>query len=135
MLLVLGCCCLHMIETAGGSAHKSVLSSDVLAGPAVRVSVQTASLSLAIVQPCTDQKVPKVLGAISHDGGSGVTCFRCLKAWRIIRVRAVRCGRVGWYDTTSGVLLFVTFFSGGLRVSSWQRYFVHSICCCMVGLL
>ena len=47
MLLVLGCCCLHVVETAGGSAHKSVLSLDVLAGPAVRV---TASLSLAIVR-------------------------------------------------------------------------------------
>ena len=69
-------------------------------------------------------------------GSSGMACFRQLEAWRIGNfsiVRAVRCGRLGWYDTTSGVLSFVAFFAGGLRASSWQRCLARLICCCTVA--
>ena len=65
-----------------------------------------------------------------------MACFRQLEAWRIGNfsfVRAVRCGRVGWYDTTSGVLSFVAFFAGGLRAYSWQRCLTHLICCCTMA--
>ena len=66
-----GCCCSYVVGTGSGSAHESILRSDVLAGSASRVTTWTASLNLATVrclQLSTDQEVPKVLGpAISHD--------------------------------------------------------------------
>ena len=65
-----GCCGLYVVGVAGGGAHDSVLGLDVLAGSTLRVTAQTASLSLAIVrclQLSTYQEVP----VISYNGGFG----------------------------------------------------------------
>ena len=45
-----GCCCSYVVGTAGGSAHKNILSPDVLAGSASEVTAWTVSLSLSTVR-------------------------------------------------------------------------------------
>ena len=92
-----GCCCSSVVGAAGSSAHESILGQDVLAGLALRVTPQTASLSLGIVrylQSCTD---PKVLGlAISHNGGFGYASYEAVGGMEnCYLVRAVRHERLG----------------------------------------